>query len=527
MIIDARAARPGAGAARAQPHRRAPSARCSAWRPRRRAASRRRRRGGRAARATSHVGDRLRVRPGEKVPVDGVVVEGSSAVDESMITGEPMPVEKTPGDRVTGGTVNGTGSFVMRAERVGARHAARADRPHGRRGAAQPRADPAAGRRGVGLVRAGRRRWSPSLTFVVWALVGPEPRLAYALVNAVAVLIIACPCALGLATPMSIMVGDRARRAGRRADQERRGARGAGAGRHAGRRQDRHADRGQAAARRGRSPAGSAARPTCCAWPPASSAAASIRWPRRSSPAPPSAASSSPTRVGLPVASPARASPGRVDGRRRRARQPAAARRPGRRRSAAGRARPRSCAREGQTVMFVAVDGRAGRPARRRRSDQGDRRRRRSALLHAERLRIVMLTGDSRTTAEAVARKLGHRRGHRRGAARGRRRRWSSGCRRQGRVVAMAGDGINDAPALAQAHVGIAMGTGTDVAMESAGVTLVKGDLRGIVARAAALARRRCATSARTCSSRSSTTRSACRSRRACSIRSSGCCSHR
>ena len=202
----ARAAGPGAGAARSQPNRRGDSCAARAWR--------RKRRGGLRPDGSEEdvpldqvqVGDRLRVRPGEKVPVDGVVVEGSSFVDESMITGEPIPVEKKPGDRVIGGTVNGTGSFVMRAERVGSetmlaqivRMVAEAQRS---RAPIQRLADKVAAYfvPAVLLVAV--------VTFVAWATFGPEPRFAYALINAVAVLIIACPCALGLATPMSIMVG--------------------------------------------------------------------------------------------------------------------------------------------------------------------------------------------------------------------------------------------------------------------------------------------------------------------------------
>ena len=152
-------------------------------------------------------GDRLRVRPGEKVPVDGIVVEGASAVDESMISGEPIPVEKGPGDRVIGGTVNGTGGLVMRAERVGRRDGARPDRPHGERGAADPGSDSAPGRSSSRRTSSRAWSWSPSSPSSPGVAFGPEPRMVHALVNAVAVLIIACPCALGLATPMSIMVG--------------------------------------------------------------------------------------------------------------------------------------------------------------------------------------------------------------------------------------------------------------------------------------------------------------------------------
>ena len=190
-------------------------------------------------------GDLLRVRPGEKVPVDGVVTEGQSAVDESMVTGEPIPVEKVINSKVTGGTVNGTGAFLMRAERVGSetllaqivRMVSEAQRS---RAPIQKLADLVSSYFVPAVVAVA------VLTFVIWALFGPEPRLAYALVNAVAVLIIACPCALGLATPMSIMVGTGRGATRRRVDQERRSARSSGKSRHGGGRQDRHAHRGQA-----------------------------------------------------------------------------------------------------------------------------------------------------------------------------------------------------------------------------------------------------------------------------------------
>ena len=230
------------------------------------------------------VGDRLRVRPGEKVPVDGVVVEGRSAVDESMVTGEPMPVEKRRGDASIGATVNGTGTLVMRAERVGARHAARADRADGRRGAAQPRAHPAAGRRGV--ARGSCRRSSPIaiVTFVVWALVGPgaAARLRAGQRRGGA----------------DHRVPVRARPGDADVDHGRRSARAPSAGvlfrnaeaievlrqgRHAGRRQDRNAHRGKAAPGRGRRRRRASTETSCCASPRASSAAASTRWRRRSS----------------------------------------------------------------------------------------------------------------------------------------------------------------------------------------------------------------------------------------------------
>ena len=208
---------------------------------------RRRRRTRRSRSSRCSVGDRLRVRPGDGVPVDGVVLEGSSAVDESMVTGESMPVEKQPGDKLIGGTVNGTGSLVMRAEKVGAdtmlaRIVAMVAEAQRSRAPIQRLADTV-----VGLLRPGGARRSPSLAFVAWAIWGPAPALAYALIAAVSVLIIACPCALG---PGHADVDHGRRRQGRRrgrADQVGRSAGAHGEGRHAGRRQDRHADRGQAA----------------------------------------------------------------------------------------------------------------------------------------------------------------------------------------------------------------------------------------------------------------------------------------
>ena len=230
----------------------APSARCSASPPRRRAGSRDDGSEADVPLEQVQAGDRLRVRPGEKVPVDGVVLEGTSAVDESMVTGEPIPVEKRPGDRVIGGTVNGTGSFVMRAERVGsetllAQIVQMVGEAQRSRAPIQRLADVVAGWFVPAVDR--RRGRSPSSS---GRSSGPSRGWPTRSVNAVAVLIIACPCALGLATPMSIMVGVGRGATRGRADQERRGARGAGEGRHAGRRQDRHAHRGQAAARHGR-----------------------------------------------------------------------------------------------------------------------------------------------------------------------------------------------------------------------------------------------------------------------------------
>ena len=420
-------------------------------------------------------GDRLRIRPGEKVPVDGVVLEGASAVDESMVTGESIPVEKTTGDRVIGATVNGTGSLVMRAERVGAdtllaqivQMVAEAQRS---RAPIQKLADIVAGYF-VPVVVA-----ISIITFIAWALLGPEPRMAHAIINAVAVLIIACPCALGLATPMSIMVATgRAATAGvlfknaeaievmRKVDTlviDKTGTLTLG-------------------------------KPSLVTVTPASGfdgprllhlaasleqgsehplAAAIVRGAEeRAVPLAKVADFSSITGKGVK---------GRIDdlavglGNQPLMADLAV-------NVAAMSEQAESLRREGQTVMFVSVGGQlagllgVADPIK-------DSTLEAIEQLHGEGLRIVMLTGDNRTTADAVAQKLGlddvlsevlpDQKAQKVKQLQG-----------EGRVVAMAGDGINDAPALAQAQVGIAMGTGTDVAMASAGVTLVKGDLRGIV----------------------------------------------
>jgi Cu+-exporting ATPase len=421
------------------------------------------------------VGDRLRVRPGEKVPVDGVVLEGTSSIDESVVTGEPIPVEKHSGDRVVGATVNATGSFVMRAEKVGAdtllsRIVAMVAEAQRSRAPIQKLADV------VSAYFVPTVLVVAMITFIVWALVGPEPRMGHALVNAVAVLIIACPCALGLATPMSIMVAmGKAATIGvlfrdaeaievmRQVDTlviDKTGTLTEG-------------------------------RPKLVTVLPAAGLeeASLLRLAatlERGSEHPLAAAivgGAEERRVELGQtedfeAVAGKGVRGRVEGRA----------------VALGNqalmgdlgvdlgplvGKAEELRAEGQTVMFVAVDGRAGGmlgvadPVKPTTPDA-------IRELHEEGIRIVMLTGDSRTTAQAVARKLGideviaevlpDEKVHVVQRLQG-----------QGRVVAMAGDGINDAPALAQAQVGIAMGTGTDVAMESASVTLVKGDLRGIV----------------------------------------------
>jgi Cu+-exporting ATPase len=425
--------------------------------------------------ADVQVGDRLRVRPGEGVPVDGVVVEGATSLDESMVTGEPIPVEKTPGDEVTGGTVNGTGTLVIRATRVGSdtllaqivRMVAEAQRS---RAPIQRLADVVSG-------------WFVPLvvavamgTFAVWALVGPEPRLVYALVNAIAVLIIACPCALGLATPMSIMVGT---------------GRGAEAGvlfRSAEALEVLETMTTLVVDKTGTLTEGKPRLETVAPDPSVDEAtflrliaslesvsehplAVAIVAGARERGIEMSPVEHFESRTGKGVA-------GRIE----------------RHTVAIGNARyldelgvdagpMQARAGElrlaGQTVMFVVVDGRAAglvgvadpvKPTAQVAID----------ALHRERVKVVMVTGDNRTTAEAVAKAVGID-AIEADVLPDQKAAVVKRLQERGERVAMAGDGINDAPALARADVGIAMGTGTDVAMESAAVTLVKGDLRGIV----------------------------------------------
>jgi len=428
------------------------------------------------------VGDRLRVRPGEKVPVDGVVEEGRTSVDESMVSGEPIPVEKELGARVTGGTVNGTGSLLIRAERVGGdtllaqivRMVSEAQRS---RAPIQKLADRVAAWFVPAVVVAA------VLAFAGWSIWGPEPRLAHALVSAVAVLIIACPCALGLATPMAIMVGT---------------GRGAQAGVLIKNAEALELLENVDTIVVDKTGTLTEGKPTLASVVPAAGfseddvlrIAASLEL---GSEHPLAAAIVNAARgrglvvVGAPQfeSVTGKGVRGDVDGRSAVLGNAALMHDEGVDISHVA-ARADTLRSDGATVMFVALNGRAAGllavadPVRASTKEAID-------LLHREGLRVVMLTGDNRTTAEAVGRKLGLD-DIRADVQPAQKRDVIRELQRQGRRVAMAGDGINDAPALAQADVGIAMGTGTDVAIESAGITLVKGDLRGI-ARARRLSR--------------------------------------
>lgn len=421
------------------------------------------------------VGDRLRVRPGEKVPVDGVVLDGSSAIDESMVTGESIPVEKHSGDRVIGATVNGTGSLVMRAQRVGAetllsqivQMVAEAQRS---RAPIQKLADVVSGYFVPAVVT------MAVITFIVWSIWGPEPPMAHGLVNAVAVLIIACPCALGLATPMSIMVATgKAAQSGvlfKNAEAI-----------EIMRKVDTLLVDKTGTLTEGKPKLVSVVTAEAIDEQTLLKLAASLE---RGSEHPLAAAIVAGAQErGVEVTDATafdsltgKGVTGEVDGHKM---------------SLGNRAllddlkidagelatKAESLRADGQTVMFVVVDGKAAgligvADPIKQTTPEAIRQ------LHEEGIRIVMLTGDSRTTADAVARKLNIDEvvaevlpSQKVDVV----KRFQA----EGRFVAMAGDGINDAPALAQAQVGIAMGTGTDVAMKSAGVTLVKGDLRGIV----------------------------------------------
>jgi Cu+-exporting ATPase len=422
------------------------------------------------------IGDLLRVRPGEKIPLDGTVIEGGSNVDESMLTGEPLPVEKKTGDRVIGATVNQTGGFVMRAEKIGAdtllaqivQLVAQAQRS---RAPIQALADRVSSFFVPAVIAIA------ALTFVVWIAWGPEPGLAYAIANAVAVLIIACPCALGLATPMSIMVG-----VGRGAQQgvlvrdaaaleraekithlvtDKTGTLTQGrpelSGMHA------EANFGEE-----RLLAWSAALETGSEHPLAHAVVQAAK-----------ARSLDLPRVENFVSVTGAGVSGRIEGRLVRVGKRAWLEQEGVAIPASFTPHAERLLSEGGTVIWAAFDGQAAgllalSDSIKATTPEAIRQ------LHALGLRVVMLTGDHPATAAAVGKKLGID-DVRAQLAPEDKHRIVEELRRSGAVVAMAGDGINDAPALAAADIGIAMGTGTDVAIESASVTLVKGDLRGIV----------------------------------------------
>jgi P-type Cu+ transporter len=421
-------------------------------------------------------GDHLRVRPGEKIPVDGSLLDGQTTVNESMITGEALPAEKHPGDKVIGGTLNNTGSFVMEAERVGdqtvlaqiVRMVSEAQRS---RAPIQRLADKVSGYFVPAVLLAAL------ITFAAWIWFGPEPRLAYAIVNAVAVLIIACPCALGLATPMSIMVG-------------------VGRGAHAGvlvknggaielmeKVTTLVVDKtgtlteGKPRVTRVIAAAGTTENDLLAAAGSAEQqsehplASAIVTAAREKRLTVENVEDFSSTTGGGVLA--------KKGGAQIIVGQPAFLRENGIAGLENFEAQARDLQAEGQTVIFVAIGGSAAgiiavsdpiKP-----STPG-------AIRELQRLglKVIMLTGDNERTARAVGKKLGLDQIEAGVAPKDKHERVEA-LRRGGSIVAMAGDGINDAPALAAADVGIAMGTGTDVAMESAGITLVKGDLNGIV----------------------------------------------
>jgi Cu+-exporting ATPase len=437
-----------------------------------------------------HRGDLLRVRPGEKVPVDGVVVDGEAAIDESMVTGESLPVARRAGDKVIGATIASNGTLTIRAERVGretllAQIVKMVGEAQRTRAPIQRLADRISAYFVPAVVACA------VVAFGVWSVWGPEPRLAHGLLAAVAVLIIACPCALGLATPMAIMVGT-------------------GRGAHAGV-LIRNAEALEQLARVDvlivdKTGTLTEGKPSVTSIEPASGftetqvlrLAAAVE--RGSAHPLASAIVSAAQARGLPVPAVSRflsttgkGVSGVVDGhavdvgtadfagRSVGAGQPDAVRQP----DAAGQpdavGRPFQGRRPGraETSLFVAIDGRTAgvisvADAIRATTPEA------VAMLKADGLQIVMLTGDNRATAQAIASQLGID-DVRAEVLPGDKRDVVAEFQRQGRLVAMAGDGVNDAPALAQATVGIAMGTGADVAMESAGITLVRGDLRGIV----------------------------------------------
>ena len=421
------------------------------------------------------VGDRLRVRPGEKVPVDGVVVEGTSSVDESMLTGEPIPVEKQSGDKVIGATINGTGGIIIEANRVGTdtmlsqivQMVAAAQRS---RAPIQKLADSMAGYFVPVVVLVS------IITFIVWALLGPAPAMAYAIINAVAVLIIACPCALGLATPMSIMTAT---------------GKGASVGvlfKDAEAIEVMRKVDTLVVDKTGTLTEGRPRLVQAEATPEVDEStllrlAATLERGSEHPLAEAIVAGAQDRGVTLSKAENFESITGQgvvgdIDAQHVALGNPRLLESldidPG-----AFAQRAEALRAEGQTVMFVTIDGAAAGiigvadPVKETTPEA-------IKALHAEGVRIVMLTGDSETTARAVAEKLGLDEVIA-GVLPDQKAATVKRLQSEGRIVGMAGDGVNDAPALAQAQVGIAMGTGTDVAMESAGVTLVKGDLRGII----------------------------------------------
>jgi Cu+-exporting ATPase len=420
-------------------------------------------------------GDIIRVRPGEKIPVDGKIIEGRTAIDESMITGESMPVEKAIGDKVIGGTVNQTGSFLMEAERVGSETmlsqivemVAQAQRS---RAPIQGLADKVSAWFVPAVIAVAL------LTFIIWALIGPEPRFAYAIVNAVAVLIIACPCALGLATPMSIMVG-------------------VGRGAQAGvliknaeaielmEKVDTLVVDKTGTLTEGKPRLTSIITTNGVIENQLIAAAAALEQHSEHPLAVAILSGARDRQVAIPQAKTFQSITGggvigEVHGQQVLVGKPQFLRARKVRDLEKLESRAVELQSEGQTSVFVAIDGRAvgilGVSDRIKESAPDVVSR-----LHQLGIKLIMLTGDNERTARAVAKKLGIDEVEA-GVEPQRKHERVRELRQQGRIVAMAGDGINDAPGLAEAHVGIAMGTGTDVAIESAGITLVKGDLRGI-----------------------------------------------
>src|SRR5436190_5056931 len=422
-----------------------------------------------------HVGDQLRVRPGEKIPVDGKIIEGNSTLDESMLTGEAMPLEKSPGDKVTGGTVNQTGSFLMEAERVGsetvlARIVEMVAQAQRSRAPIQGLADRVASWFVPAVIAAA------VITFIIWAILGPEPRFAHAIVNAVAVLIIACPCALGLATPMSIMVGvGRGAYAGVLIKQaeamerlekvdtlvvDKTGTLTEGKPRLTSIVASNSLDENQLLA-----------------------AAAAVEEQSEHPLASAIVRGAQDRHVTLPRMRHFQSSTGGgvsadIDGKFVLVGKPQFLKAQKIEDLEKLEAKAADLQAEGQTVIFVGINRKAAGilavsdPIKESTPEA-------IKHLHELGIKVIMLTGDNERTAKAVASKLGIDEVEA-GAEPQRKTERVRELREQGRIVAMAGDGINDAPALAAADVGMAMGTGTDVAMESAGVTLLKGDLRGI-----------------------------------------------